>query len=139
MTVSYLPFKKLHFAEITDLDPDSLKQSADFARDEGRDVEKIGQVTALNFIAKSLGIKGGWASYKKEYSESIEPFMDKHRLLKRQDILKHEWDDRFYHFYPEQISGRLFHSGRPFPEKIFVGDGRGGRGNSDQLLRWIDL
>lgn len=52
MPVSYLPFKKLHFAEITDLDPDSLKGVADFARAEGRDVEKIGKVTALNFIAK---------------------------------------------------------------------------------------
>lgn len=123
MPVSYLPFKKLHFAEITDLDPDSLKGSADFARAEGRDVEKIGKVTALNFIAKSLGVKGGWASYQKEYRESIKPFMEKHRLTKRQDILKHEWDDRFYHFYPEQISDRLFHSGRPFPDKIFIGDG----------------
>ena len=122
MPVSYLPFKKLHYAEITDLDPDSLKESADFARREGRDVEKIGQVTALNFIAKSLGIKGGWASYKKEYNDSIVPFMVEHRLLKRQDILKHVWDDKFYHFNSEQISGRLFDSGRPLPEKIFIGD-----------------
>ena len=124
MLESYLPFKKLHFAKITNLDPDSLKKSANFARDEGRDAEqKFKHSTALNFIAKSLGVKGGWASYQREYSESIEPFMAEHHLLKRQDILKHEWDDRFYHFYPEQISGRLFHSGRPLPDKIFIGDG----------------
>jgi len=49
--------------------------------------------------------------------------MEEHHLLKRQDILTHDSVDSFYNFYPEQISGRLFHSGRPFPNKIFVGDG----------------
>lgn len=123
MTVSYLPFEKLHFAEITGLDPTSLKKAAKFARQQGRDVEAIGQVTALNFIAKSLGIKAGWSAYKKEYRDSIAPFLEENRLLRRQGILKQDLNDQFHYFDSEQISGRLFESGRPIPEKMFIGDG----------------
>ncbi len=123
MSISYLPFEKLHYAEITGLDPESLKASAKFACNEARDVEKIKHSTALNHIAKSLGIKGGWARYTREYSDAIMPFMQKNGLLKRQDILNNAWNDHFCHFYPEQISGRLFDSGRPLPDKMFIGDG----------------
>ncbi|MEY8099795.1 hypothetical protein AB9F29_20730 [Falsihalocynthiibacter sp. S25ZX9] len=123
MHVSYLPFKNLHFAEITDIDPDSLKKASEFARRQGRDVEPIGHSTTLNFIAKSLGVKAGWSGYQKEYRDSIAPFLEENRLLRRQDILKQDLNDQFHHFSSEQISGRLFNSGRPLPDKMFIGDG----------------
>jgi hypothetical protein len=123
MSASYLPFKKLHFAEITDIDPASLKKAAKFARQQGRDVEPIGQSTTLNFIAKSLGIKAGWSGYEKEYRDSIVPFLKKNHLRQRQNILKQDLHDQFHNFHSEQISGRLFDSGRPVPEKMFIGDG----------------
>lgn len=123
MSISYLPFEQLHCAEITGLEPESLKASAKFACNEARDVEKIKHNTALNYIAKSLGVKGGWASYTKEFSDSIMPFMHENGLLKRMDILRHNGSDVFYTFTPEQVSGRLFDSGRRLPDKMFIGDG----------------
>jgi len=119
--VSYLPLQKFHIIPIVALDPASLKASAKKAK---CDREKIKYNTLLNAIAKSLGIKGGFAEYQNIYASELVPFMNKHGLKKRVDLLKARqkgFDTYLPDITHQDLSERLFFSGENFPEKIFTG------------------
>ncbi len=82
-TSSYLPYDNLHVIRIDGLSPDQIKQSAKKIK---RDREKIKHNSVLNYVAKSLGIKGGISGYQSAYAERILPFMQKHGLTKHRDL-----------------------------------------------------
>ncbi|WP_392340719.1 hypothetical protein [Moritella marina] len=119
--VSYLPLQKFHIVPIVALDPASLKASAKKVK---RDREKIKHNTLLNAIAKALGIKGGFAEYQNIYASELIPFMNKHGMTKRVDLLKQRqkgFDTYLTDITHQDLSERLFFSGLEFPEKIFTG------------------
>ncbi|TOQ60343.1 hypothetical protein CGG93_23325, partial [Vibrio parahaemolyticus] len=61
---------------------------------------------------------------EKEYNGSLLPFMAKHNLKKRKDLLKHRKKGAHHLYYPfthQQVSERLFFSEGPTPQKLFTG------------------
>ncbi|MGF1688418.1 hypothetical protein L4C36_17290 [Photobacterium japonica] len=118
---TYIPLKKFHIVTLTGLSPAELKTSA---KRTSHDREKISHTTKLNAIAKRLGISGGFAAYEEEYNESLLPFMAKHNLRKRKDLLQHKRKGT-YHLYNsfthQQVSERLFFFEGPTPQKLFTG------------------
>lgn len=117
----YIPLEKFHIVPLTGLSPAELKRSA---KRTSRDREYITHTTKLNAIAKRLGISGGFAAYEKEYNGSLLPFMAKHNLKKRKDLLKHTKDGDYNLYFPfnhQQVSERLFFFEGPTPKKLFTG------------------
>lgn len=128
----FLGFNNYHIAPIGDIDPAALKQSAKLARTKFRDDERrLSHNDVLNFIAKSLGFRRGFAGYKKEYCERLVGFMNKHRLVRRADVLNRVKADAISKLRYRQIADRLFHSNKPLPKRIFVG------GDAMDLLRTL--
>ena len=118
---TYIPLEKFHILPVTGLTPESLKYSA---KKTIRDREKIPHTTKLNILAKSLGIKGGFANYEKEFEEKLKPFMTKHNLHKRVNLLEHKYRGMqlgYTQFTHQQVSERLFYSKGPMPSKLFTG------------------
>ncbi|EME0092515.1 hypothetical protein VXI05_000492 [Vibrio parahaemolyticus] len=118
---TYIPLEKFHIVPLTGLSPVELKISA---KRTSRDREKITHTTKLNAIAKRLGITGGFAAYEKEYNGSLLPFMAKHNLRKRKNLLKHTKDGDYNLYFPfshQQVSERLFFFEGPTPKKLFTG------------------
>ncbi|WKD24203.1 hypothetical protein NDQ71_03655 [Pseudoalteromonas sp. KG3] len=118
---TYIPLEKFHIVPITGLTPENLKYSA---KKTIRDREKIPHTTKLNILAKSLGIKGGFANYEKEFEEKLKPFMAKHDLHKRVNLLEHKHRGMqlgYTQFTHQQVSERLFYSKGPMPSKLFTG------------------
>lgn len=118
---TYIPLEKFHIVPLTGLSPAELKISA---KRTSRDREKITHTTKLNAIAKRLGISGGFAAYEKEYNESLLPFMAKHNLRKRKNLLEHKRKGTHHLYYPfshQQVSERLFFFEGPTPQKLFTG------------------
>lgn len=118
---SYLPFKNCHIVAINGLSPDELKISAKKIK---KDRERISHNSILNFVAKSLGIKGGFAEYARMYEEEIQPFMDAHGLNKHADLITPRnvgYTCFTFKLSRQSLSERLFVSGLPIPEKIFTG------------------
>jgi len=119
--VSYLPLQKFHIVPITALDPLSIKASAKKAK---CDREKIKYNTLLNATVKALGIKGGFSEYQRIYNSELIPFMKKHGMKKRVDLLKARkkgGDTYLTDITHQDLSERLFFSGLELPEKIFTG------------------
>ena len=118
---TYIPLEKFHIVPITGLTPENLKYSA---KKTIRDREKIPHTTKLNILAKNLGIKGGFANYEKEFEEKLKPFMVKHNLHKRVNLLEHRYRGvqlGYKQFTHQQVSERLFYSKGPMPSKLFTG------------------
>lgn len=118
---TYLPLNKFHIVPLDSLEPSSIKRAA---KKTFHDREKIGHTTKLNAIAKQLGCEGGFANYERFFAESIKPFLKIHGLKKRVNLFKHQYKGpyhEFKEFSPQQVSERLFYSGRSLPEKIFTG------------------
>lgn len=118
---TYIPLEKFHIVPVTGLTPESLKYSA---KKTIRDREKISHTTKLNILAKSLGIKGGFANYEKEFEEKLKPFMTKHNLHKRVNLLEHKYRGMqlgYTQFTHQQVSERLFYSKGQMPSKLFTG------------------
>ena len=121
VSTTYIPLEKFHIVPITGLTPESLKYSA---KKTIRDREKIPHTTKLNILAKSLGIKGGFANYEKEFEEKLKPFMSKHNLHKRVNLLEHKYRGMrlgYTQFNHQQVSERLFYSKGQMPSKLFTG------------------
>ncbi len=118
----FLPFDKYHVAPIGDIDPDSLKKAAKLACTRYRDDERLRRSIALNHIAQSLGFRGGFGGYRKEYRDRLAGFMKEQGLVYRRDVLalraESEVDAPLTY---RQIADRLFCSGLAAPERIFVG------------------
>ena len=118
---TYIPLEKFHIVPVTGLTPESLKYSA---KKTIRDREKIPHTTKLNILAKSLGIKGGFANYEKEFEEKLKPFIAKHNLHKRVNLLEHKYRGMqlgYTQFTHQQVSERLFYSKGQMPSKLFTG------------------
>lgn len=118
---TYIPLEKFHIVPLTGLSPAELKTSA---KRTSRDREKISHTTKLNAITKRLGVAGGFAAYEEEYNGSLLPFMAKHNLRKRKDLLKHTKDGAHNLYFPfnhQQVSERLFFFEGPTPQKLFTG------------------
>ncbi len=119
--ISYLPLQKFHIIPIINLDPASIKIAAKKAK---CDREQIKYNTLLNAASKALGIKGGFAEYQQTYDSKLVPFLKKHGLTKRVDLLKQRkkgFDTFFEDITRQELSERLFFSGWSLPEQIFTG------------------
>lgn len=119
--LTYIPLDKFHILPVTGLTPDNLKYSA---KKIIKDREKISPTTRLNILAKSLGIKGGFANYANEFEEKLKPFMVKHNLHKRVNLLEHKYRGMqlgYTQFTHQQVSERLFYSKGQMPSKLFTG------------------
>lgn len=118
---AYIPLEKFHIVPVTGLSPADLKASA---KKTSQDREKISHTTKLNAIAKRLGVTGGFAAYESQYIGSLLPFMAKHNLKKRKDLLKHSIKGEYDFCLPfnhQQVSERLFFLEGPMPQKLFTG------------------
>lgn len=118
---TYIPLEKFHILPVTGLTPQNLKYSA---KKIIKDREKISPTTRLNILAKSLGIKGGFANYANEFEEKLKPFMVKHNLHKRVNLLEHKYRGMqlgYTQFTHQQVSERLFYSKGQMPSKLFTG------------------
>ncbi|WP_253820104.1 hypothetical protein [Vibrio campbellii] len=105
---TYIPLEKFHIVPLTGLSPIELKKSA--KKKSMDDREKIKLNTKLNALAKRLGVTGGFANYQKEYVDNLCPFMVKHNLRKRKDLLKHTKDSDYNLYFPfshQQVSERF--------------------------------
>ncbi|QUM79209.1 hypothetical protein HWV01_02145 [Moritella sp. 5] len=121
---SYLPLQNFHIVEITDLEPSSIKASIKKAKKKTCDREPIKHTTLLNAVTKMLGIKGGFPAYQRVYDSELVPFLNKHGMKKRVDLLKQRlkgFDTLLTDITHQDLSERLFYSGHPLPEKIFTG------------------
>ncbi|MGZ0710090.1 SUMF1/EgtB/PvdO family nonheme iron enzyme [Coraliomargarita sp. W4R53] len=120
----YIPFKQYHIAELRDLSPDGIKKAARTARRKYNDREELGQVTALNHLAKKLGVRGGFADYEREYESLLKPFMRKHGLKHREDLIKprSEWCPSV-NISPAQIADQLFLGNAKDVSRVFTGYG----------------
>ena len=120
----FLKFQNLHLSPINGIDPDSIKKSAKETRETFLGNEKASEfkhTTALNHICKSLGFKGGFSGYKKEWESNLKPFMKRHGLLERSEVIEEELQDKFVELKAREIADRLFCPGQKIPKKIFVG------------------
>lgn len=119
--IFYLPLERFHIIPIDKLDPLSIKASAKKAK---CDREKIKYNSLLNAIAKALGIKGGIARYQHTYDTELVPFLNKHGMRKRANLLKQTkkgFDTFLTDITHQELSERLFFSGWDLPNKIFTG------------------
>lgn len=120
----FLPFDKYHVAPVGDICPDSLKTAAKLARTEIRGEErKPRHGVILNHIAKSLGFRGGFSGYRKEYEDRLVGFMREHGLATRRDVLA-PWPESAepaVRLTYRQVADRLFSSGLGTPKWMFVG------------------
>lgn len=118
---AFIPLEKFHIVPLTGLSPAELKASA---KRTSQDREKISHTTKLNAITKRLGVTGGFAAYESEYNGSLLPFMAKHNLRKRKDLLKHTRKGEYDFCFPfnhQQVSERLFFFEGPMPQNLFTG------------------
>ena len=119
-----LPFDKYHVAPVGGICPDSLKTAAKLARTEVRGEERRPRHgVILNHIAKSLGFRGGFGGYRKEYEDRLVGFMREHGLTTRRDVLA-PWPESAepaVRLTYRQVADRLFSSGLAAPGRIFVG------------------
>ena len=151
----FLPFDKYHVAPIGDIDPGSLKKAAKLARTRYRDDERdLSHNLVLNHIAQSLGFRGGFGGYRKEYRDRLTGFMKEQGLVYRRDVLalRAEAEVGAPLTY-RQIADRLFCSGLAAPRRIFAGidifdllkivaatdDLKVGRGTSGEALAFADV
>ncbi len=120
-TSIFLTLDKNHIVELAELTPESIKRAAKKAT---TDREKISHTTILNAVASKLGFKEGFSGFKKSYVTELTPFLEKHQLIKKSDLctfrnVKHSM--MFQKLKPQDISERLFYSGKQISQKIFTG------------------
>lgn len=122
-THSYLPLQKFHILPIYGISPKLFKKSVENC---SRDREKISHCTLLNSCCKALGFSGGFAGFKKEYSSKLKPFMKDNQLLRFVDLTKQKYPENLgmtkcLRLKKQDISERIFFSGKEMPKKIFTG------------------
>jgi len=126
---SFIVFKGNHFAELTDLSVDAIKKTAKeivakSKQHKSSDRSPLKQSSALNWIANSLGIKGGFANYQQWYDNELTPFLKKNGLINRKDLFSFR---RKAYCVPlktltrQKLSERLFFGGKHSVHKVFTG------------------
>ncbi|MEM5536540.1 hypothetical protein WNY58_09070 [Neptuniibacter pectenicola] len=120
-SVRYLPTKKFHILPICGLAPDELKESA---RSCSLDRENVKLTTLQNLLANSLGIKEGFSGYRDAYEKRIMTFLVEHGLSHKADLIAPrlpKGNSSLYRLTVEQVSDRLFCSGKGIPSRLFTG------------------
>ncbi|GAB1667548.1 hypothetical protein Mh1961_07680 [Mannheimia haemolytica] len=123
-THSYLPLQKYHILPIYGISPELIKKSV---KDCSRDREKISHCTLLNACSKALGFSGGFAGFQEDYLSNLTQFMEKHGLLYLVDLTKQKYPvndmcmTRSLALKKQDISERIFFSGKEIPKRIFTG------------------
>ncbi|HCG7071418.1 TPA: hypothetical protein NJ316_002176 [Vibrio parahaemolyticus] len=127
-TQAFVIFDCEQFASLPGLDPNSLKKAAKEATSKSQlharaHSKRLKNSSALNAIAKQLGIHGGFSSYKEEYVNKLQPFMERHGLESYADLCSLRFPGYSLPLTPlnrQKISERLFFGGAK-PKKIFTG------------------
>jgi hypothetical protein len=118
----FIPFKKFHIAPLCDVTPEALKKAAELACTVYRDRDPLEPNTALNFIAKRLGFRGGFGGYQQEYATKVLDFMKDNGLGRRTDLINQtDPGCAIISLKPRQVSDRVFRRDRRFPHRIFTG------------------
>ncbi|MBW3532988.1 hypothetical protein [Shewanella sp. NKUCC06_TVS] len=120
-TTTYLALQKFHIVPLNNLDPTSIKIAA---KNTICDREDIKHNSKLNAIASRLGVSGGFANYEDFFNNKFVNFLNINGLKKRKNLLKHQFQGEYRLFQElthQQVSERLFYSGRKIPTKIFTG------------------
>jgi len=121
----FLPIDRIHVAVrvtalLSDAIKDATREALEAAPEPAR--RQFKHNTALNYLAKSLGVAPGFAEYKSTYSEKLLPFMRRYRLEEPRNLLATP-ADRLVRLSYRQIADRMFASGLPQPKRIFTGTG----------------
>jgi len=116
----FIPLQGFHIAPLSDVTPAAIKSAARQSVEEFKDRETLELNTALNFLAKRMGFRGGYGGYKEQY-ENLRRFMQDHGLVKRYDLITPRFRVPIVSLKPRQVADRLFLSGKPFPKRIFTG------------------
>ncbi|HDL6126649.1 TPA: hypothetical protein PXG16_002653, partial [Mannheimia haemolytica] len=83
--------------------------------------------TLLNACSKALGFSGGFAGFQEDYLSNLTQFMEKHGLLYLVDLTKQKYPvndmcmTRSLALKKQDISERIFFSGKEIPKRIFTG------------------
>lgn len=113
----WLPLRDGHAVPLKGLQPDDLKAAAKAIR-QGPG-EKIGHTTILNAVVKALGFEAGFPGYLREGAPRVERFLHEHGLREPRELFGSEF--KTHTLSREALSGRLFHSGRPMPRRVWLG------------------
>ena len=113
---SFIVFNVNHFAYLTVLSVDAVKKTAKEAVAKSKkysssDRPPLKQSSALNAIANSLGVKGGFATYQQWYDNELTPFLKNNGLIKRKDLFSFRRKKRFVplkELTRQSLSERLF-------------------------------
>src|SRR6185369_6096387 len=106
----YLSLNKFHIVALVDVTPDAVKRAAKTAK---KDREAIRLTTVQNAIVKRLGFVGGFAGFQQEFRVKLEPFMKKHSLLHRRDLIRPQSDMAIFSLTPRSVGERFFLSQLP--------------------------
>jgi hypothetical protein len=120
--VKIIPFEKeFHLAPLCEITPDAIKEAASQARNKYRDRAELKHNTALNYIARRLGFKDGFAGYQKEGQARLIEFMQEHGLKQRVDLIRPRSHMEFVKLTPRNLGDRLFSLGDQLPDRVFTG------------------
>lgn len=113
----WLPLRDGHAVPIEGLLPDDLKAAAKAVRQgPGREIQ---HTTLLNAVVKALGFEGGFPGYLREGAQRVKRFLRENDLHTPRNLFNSEFNS--YSLSREALSGRLFHSGRPMPRRVWLG------------------
>ena len=117
--IRYITIGDFHVAPLAELSPDGIKAAA---KQLIKDREGIKRTTSQNLIADALGFKGKFAGFKKAYEEEFLPFMKKHGLKKRENLLSPRHPGpAFINITPKTAADRLFKGDWDHTTKILSG------------------
>ena len=125
MKSKFLPLNEFHIVKLQNLDDASLRGAAKRTQ---KDREDIKHTTILNFICKSLGLKGGYAEYKRQHWPAITTFLDQHSLH-HPGLFEDSLNKSLLSVTHHDIAACCFNSDRPLPKRVFTGAG----------LTWDDI
>ncbi|AGC45340.1 hypothetical protein MYSTI_04039 [Myxococcus stipitatus DSM 14675] len=114
----WLPLRDGHAVPIDGLWPHELKVAAKAVRQGPRERE-IQHTTTLNAVVKALGFEGGFPGYLREGVPRLERLFREQRLQKPSNFFGAPYSR--HTLSREALSGRLFHSGRPMPRRVWLG------------------
>ncbi|NOJ92822.1 hypothetical protein HMI51_07735 [Corallococcus coralloides] len=116
----WLPLRDGHAVPIEGLLPDELKAAAKALRQGPRE-KKIQHTTTLNAVVKALGFEGGFPGYLREGAPRLQRLFHEQGLQKLSNFFDSPYSRQT--LSREALSGRLFHSGRPMPRRVWLGVG----------------
>lgn len=113
----WLPLRDGHAVPIEGLLPEEIKAAAK-AVHQGPGPE-IRHTTLLNAIVKALGFSGGFPGFLREGAPHLERVLREQGLKAPRNLFDSEFNR--YALSREALAGRLFHSRRPMPHRVWLG------------------